>query len=101
MANLYDRLVAAGAPEITAPRFYRVRDEFAPDGPGSGGFTVELRETYPDGIGSKKLQSMTVYPPRGSTPQTLIVNACVRLVELQRQHEAFEEYLGNHSPSEG
>ncbi|WGH21405.1 hypothetical protein SEA_EMOTION_56 [Arthrobacter phage Emotion] len=56
MANMYERLVAAGAPEVPEPYFLRIRESEM----GYAALEVQLRQRLPYG-GSERIASRTVY----------------------------------------
>lgn len=90
MANIYERLVEAGAPAIVEPRFYRIYEALGEK------LMIELRERRPRG-GSNLLQS---YAVQASDPEEVlqeVVEAAQLLVDRQKSEEIRAEIVGEHS----
>lgn len=92
MASIYDRLVAAGAPEIIEPHFYRISETL------NGAVRVELRKrnTY---NGSTVLGSEEIRPHGASEVVSEVVEALTELVDRYLLNEAVHELIGEHAPS--
>lgn len=92
MANTYERLVAAGAPAIVEPEFYRIK----PDAYNDGALVVEVRKRKPY-RGSELLIRKTAY---GQTDEDLlfhVVEACKQAVGELRLKDAMSELSGDYS----
>lgn len=70
MDTILDRIVAAGAPAVTEPRFYRLSETDA------GGIRVELRELQP--YGGSRLLAADETPPFERYPLLQAVAAAAR-----------------------
>jgi len=99
MATIYERLIKAGAPEITEPHFYRISEQYG-NGTGkpTGALIVELRkrDTY---RGSTLLASEVVQPYGASDVVEETVTAMRDLVDKHLLKAAINELLGEHGPN--
>lgn len=92
MANTYEKLVAAGAPEIVEPRFYRIAEDYR-----NGELIVEVRERLPY-KGSKLLASDRVNPLGASNVLEDVVETLGELVDLIDLNEAKAAVTGEFGP---
>jgi len=92
MANTYERLVAAGAPAIVEPEFYRIKPDFYND----GALVVEVRKRKPYN-GSDLLISKTVYAVTDGELIHELVEVCKQAVGEIRLKDAVEDLTGDFS----
>lgn len=91
MSDLYDRLLAAGAPRVEEPLFWRINTN------GHGGLVVELRERTPKyGMPSVIRGSSCTnnYPQR---PDEAVVSAMWRAKACADSDAELNGYIGDHS----
>lgn len=93
MANTYERLVAAGAPAIVEPRFYRIHENY------KGGLRVEVRERNPR-QGSVCLAHREIEKGRPSDVLADVVQAFQDLVEDLDLKDVVADLRGDHYPTE-
>jgi hypothetical protein len=91
MANTYEALVAAGAPEIVEPQFYRIKR----DGYSDNALLVEVRERRPY-KGSDLLIRKTVYVETDDAVLAEVVEACKQAVGEIRLKAMVETIVGDH-----
>lgn len=89
MSDLYDRLLAAGAPRVEEPRFFRIRiDECSP-----ARLTVSLRERGP-GLASRLLaRAYTEHHP--ADPTTATVDAMWEALDAADTDDGLAEHTGD------
>jgi hypothetical protein len=91
MANTYEKFVAAGAPAITEPLFYRVHEDY-----GTKNVIVEVRERLPY-TGSNLKARRTVYTRRAAELLEEVVSAMTEAVEEVNFKAGLSGILGEHS----
>jgi len=91
MANTYERLVAAGAPAIVEPEFYRIKR----DGYSDNALLVEVHKRRPY-KGSDLLVRKTVYVETDVQVLHEVVEACKQAVGEIRLKEMVETIVGDH-----
>ncbi|WIC90202.1 hypothetical protein SEA_VROOMVROOM_52 [Arthrobacter phage VroomVroom] len=92
MASIFDRLVAAGAPAITEPHFYRISETHT----GTVRVELRIRNTYK---GSTLLGQEEIRPHGASEVVQEVVEALTELVDRHLLKEAVNELIGEHAPS--
>lgn len=91
MANTYEKFVAAGAPAIVEPLFYRVHEDY-----GSKNIIVEVRERLPY-KGSNLKAKRAVYTRRAAELLEEVVDAMKEAVEEVHFKAGVAGILGEHS----
>jgi hypothetical protein len=92
MGTTYDRLVAAGAPALTEPRFYRITS------PEDGVLSVQLRERLPR-LGSRVLGRRRVSAAALNAEDVLpaVVGALREIVAAQIPDDTIGDLLGDYT----
>ncbi|MGO4251269.1 hypothetical protein AB4Y81_03290 [Paenarthrobacter sp. TAF1] len=91
MATTYEALVAAGAPAIVEPEFYRIKR----DGYSDNALLVEVRKRRSYN-GSDLLIRKTVYVETDEAVISEVVAACKQAVGEVRLKEMVETIVGDH-----
>jgi hypothetical protein len=91
MSNSYEKFVAAGAPAITEPLFYRVHEDYT-----TKNIIVEVRERLPY-KGSNLKAKRTVYTRRAAELLTEVIEAMTEAVEEVNFKAGLAGIVGEHS----